>query len=277
MKTSLSDLIEGERIYFAKMFERQSRATMQMREEWRTETVMERRKRISSEVYDLFGGVVHYGPFKGLSLAKNNWWGGADFASMLLGLYEKEILDFFFSGECDRFDNLVDVGAADGYYAIGMLISGRVNNAICFELSKEGQRTIAANAGQNGVLDRITIFGAASDTFHTRLSHLDLSRTLVLVDIEGAEFDILDETSLHALRQATIVIEIHNWTEDFWAKYQRFIQIASAFFDLDFISPAVRDLTQFPELNDFTDDNRYLICSEGRPNMMRFMRLRPRN
>jgi hypothetical protein len=276
MSDSLKDLIETERTYFEKVFERQAKATTAMREAWRAETVMERRRRISSEVYDLFGGVVAYGPFRGLTLAKNNWWGGADFGSMLLGLYEKEVLDYFFSPECGRFETFVDVGAADGYYAIGMLKSDRVQRAICFELSTEGQNTIAENASANGVAGKITIFGAADGNFYTALSDIDLTRALVLIDIEGAEFDVLDDVSLQGLRQATIVIEIHNWTEDFWKKYERFLTVANRYFHIGYIAPVGRDLTQFPELNDFTDDNRYLICSEGRPNMMRFMHLKPR-
>lgn len=125
MNEKLPDLIEGERIFFQKVFERQSRATMEMRERWRAETILQRRRRVSSEIYDLLGGVVKYGPFKGLSLAKNNWWGGGDFGSMLLGLYEKEVLDFLFSERLDAVESFVDVGAADGYYAIGMVRSGR--------------------------------------------------------------------------------------------------------------------------------------------------------
>lgn len=276
MNEKLPGLIEGERIFFQKVFERQSRATMEMREQWRAETILQRRRRVSSEIYDLLGGVVKYGPFKGLSLAKNNWWGGGDFGSMLLGLYEKEILDFLFSERLAGFESFVDVGAADGYYAIGMLRSGRVKNAVCFELSEEGQRTIASNAESNSVSDRIEIFGAADRLFYQKLSDLDLAKTVVLVDAEGAEFEIFDDDSLAALKQATIVIEIHNWVEDFWDKYTRFLTSAAALFNVEFIAPAVRDLTQFPELNDFTDDNRYLICSEGRPNVMRFMVLTSR-
>lgn len=276
MDDRLPELIERERAFFEKVFARQARATMAMREEWRAETVLQRRRRVSSEVYDLFGGVVGYGPFKGLSLQKNNWWGGADFASMLLGLYEKEVLDFLFSKRFDGFESFVDIGAADGYYAIGMLRAGRMRKAVCFELSEEGRRTIAANAVANGVADQIQVFGAADRRFHEKLSDLDLARTVVLVDAEGAEFEILDAESLSALRRATFIIEIHNWADDFWAKYERLLTAAAPLFDVDFLAPAVKDMTQFPELNDFTDDNRYLICSEGRPNVMRFMVLTPR-
>lgn len=276
MTDTLQGLIERERVYFEKIFERQSRATQAMRAQWQAENTKQRRRRVSSEVYDLLGGVVRYGPFKGLALEKNNWWGGADFGSMLLGLYEKEVLDFLFSAKFDPFENFVDVGAADGYYAVGMLRAGRMRRARCFELSEEGQRTIAANAATNGVTGQIQVLGAADHMFYEKLNDLDPARTVILIDAEGAEFEILDEGSLSALRQATLIIEVHNWVDDFWAKYETLLTRASSFFEIHFLAPAVRDLTQFPELNDFTDDNRYLLCSEGRPNMMRFLVLTPR-
>ncbi|WP_455872921.1 hypothetical protein [Rhizobium yanglingense] len=78
MNEKLPDLIEGERIFF-QGFDEIPGATMEMREQWRAETILQRRRRVSSEIYDLLGGVVKYGPFKGLSLAKNNWWAAAIF------------------------------------------------------------------------------------------------------------------------------------------------------------------------------------------------------
>lgn len=59
-----------------------------------SELIIRKRKlRISKELNDLYFGTVAYGPFKGLKLGSDSWWCGIDRASMLLGIYEKEILE----------------------------------------------------------------------------------------------------------------------------------------------------------------------------------------
>ena len=48
---------------------------------------------INDRVNRLFNATVGYGPFKGLKFADQYWWGTTDRASMILGLYEREVLD----------------------------------------------------------------------------------------------------------------------------------------------------------------------------------------
>ena len=269
-------LMEGEARFFEKPFLRSLNHSVEQHKKWRAETVYERKLRVSNEMFDLFEGVVRYGPFKGLKLNRDNWWGSYDFGSMLLGIYELEILSYIASTKFKEFESFVDIGAADGYYAVGVLASGMFSNCVCYEAREEGRETIAINAINNGVRDNLEILGAAKVGFHTQLQALNLDKSLILVDVEGAEFDILCRDTLSQLQQATFVIEIHNWVDDFMEKYLNLMAIASEFFDISFLRYLPRDLTQFSELYDFTDDNRYLLCSESRPNMMRFMTLTPR-
>ena len=51
-----------------------------------------RRYQISSKIDKLLNSTIAYGPFKGFKFSKNSWWGEIDRASMLLGLYEQEVL-----------------------------------------------------------------------------------------------------------------------------------------------------------------------------------------
>jgi len=52
---------------------------------------------------------------------------------MILGLYERQVLDEL-TMLCDGAKPLIDVGAADGYYAIGAVHSGLAPRAARFEL-----------------------------------------------------------------------------------------------------------------------------------------------
>ena len=77
-----------------------------------TGAIHKRRIRISGELDEVFNSTVRYGPFKGLKLSSNTWWGGTDRGSMLFGIYEKEVLDSLQNIPL-KFNTFIDLGAAD--------------------------------------------------------------------------------------------------------------------------------------------------------------------
>lgn len=271
----LNNIVESELDYFRPIMEKARQATPENREQWRHETVQQRRQRIATEVYDMVGGEVRYGPFKGLQMVGDTWWGNLDQGSQCLGLYEKEILDFIEGIEPDQFDSFIDIGAADGYYAVGMLLSGKTGKTICFEQSEKGREVIQSNWEANGSVGEMLILGEANAQSMAELSASDLDNALVLIDIEGFEFELLTDPLLQALSSCTIIIEVHNWVEDFLARYESFLRDASHYFQMEALAPAARNADQCEELRGFSDDNRLLLASEGRPCLMRFLKLSP--
>jgi hypothetical protein len=272
----LLNFLSKEEKFFSGALQRSQNTPMDQREIWRKETVYERRLRVSKEVFEMMGGIVGYGPLKGLRLSEEAWWGAPDKASMLLGLYEQELLIALCNDPLTEKSNFIDIGAADGYYGIGLVMAGFYKKSFCFEISEKGRNTIKLNAEVNRVASQVTVYGEAVKTLFNNFSQDQMNDSVVLVDIEGGEFELLSEAFLEKFQQAYILIEIHNWVENFEEKYFKLILGASKYFYIDIVSPIARDLTKFTELNDFTDDNRYLICSEGRPNVMRFLRLNPK-
>ncbi|MCZ8277271.1 MAG: hypothetical protein O9313_02925 [Acetobacteraceae bacterium] len=272
----VSKLIESELQYFKPMLERSIRSSVAEREAWRNETIRQRQERISLEVFDMLHGTVRYGPFTGLKLDREAWWGCLDLGSQCLGLYELEILSFLAQVKFGQFATFIDIGAADGYYAIGMLKTQKIRKAICFEQSELGRETIAKNWRRNDSKGILEIFAEANPETICALPRADLSGALVMVDIEGAEFDVLVEKTLSVLKSCTIVIEIHNWIDDFSTRYSAFLQEASKYFEIEIFKPIERPTSSIKELADFTDDNRLLLVSERRPCLMRFIKLVPR-
>lgn len=116
---------------------------------------------LGQEISQRFNHTVRYGPFAGLKFAADSRWSAADRGSMLLGMYEKEVLDAYarYAVHCDAF---IDVGAADGYYAIGGLVAEHFVTAVCFEIDPKGQEVIRQQARLNGVLDRIDVRAKAT-------------------------------------------------------------------------------------------------------------------
>ena len=273
---NIDKFISEEQLYFEPMLERQNRYTNVELEIFRKETVSERRSRISKEIFHQCSETVQYGPFTGLKLTSNTWWGGNDLGSMCIGLYEKELLEFFHSDYLKDRDTFIDIGAADGYYAIGLLNSKRIKKAVCFELTSEGRDTINQNWNLNGKPGNIEIKGDVFKDFKSNVKTIDFKRTIVLIDIEGSEFLFLNTEVLKILKNAVIAIEIHNWIPDFMNTYTTFIRKASQFFDIEILERQERNTLMFEELRSLTDDNRLLLTSEARPCVMRFLILKPK-
>lgn len=273
---SVEKLILAEADYFDPMLARAQLSTLEQREAWRRETIRERQERISLELFDILNGVVKYGPFTGLHLDRETWWGKLDLGSQCLGLYEKEILNLIEATEAGHYRTFIDIGAADGYYAIGMLVSGKVGRTICFEQTEKGRSVIAENWKKNRSVGELTILGEANASSFATLNPADLENALVLVDIEGFEFELITDEVLSLLKSSTVVIEIHHWMDNFLDKYTTFLRHADRYFDVEVIERVERETSNLPELRDFTDDNRLLLTSERRPGVMRFLKLTPK-
>ncbi len=273
----LTDLISSELEYFRPMLERDKQSSFEQREIWRGETIRQRQKRISLELFKMLNGTVKYGPFKGLRLTHNPWWGQLDLGSQCLGLYEKEILKFIENIEDGQFTNFIDIGAADGYYAVGLLSTGKIQRSICFEKTDKGREAIFTNWKNNGAIGQLVVKAKANFESIATLTEHDLERSLILIDIEGGEFELLNNDTIHKFRYSKILLEIHNWVTDFEEKYKNLLISLDEFFCIKIIKRVDRQVDNYMELRDFTDDNRLLLISERRPCLMRFLELTPKS
>ncbi len=244
----------------------------------RVDPITARRVALSRELHERFGGVVAHGPFKGLELAPQAHWGSGVYSHQLLGIYEKELLDSL----CDipvGYNTFIEIGAQDGYYSIGALRAGMFETAHCFEILEAGRQLIAENARRNGMADKLHIHAEADETLAQALADegVDLSACVVLCDIEGAEFGVFTPTMFDAMKGAIIFIELHPFAvADGQAKVAALKAAADANFTITQLTTRARDLSVFPELDGYSDTDRWLLCSEGRPERMHWLKLEPR-
>jgi hypothetical protein len=238
--------------------------------------IQRHRIRLSNYIVQQCHGKVLRGPFTGMILsAGTGGWGDADRASMALGLYEQEILKII-ERTAPRGCTFVNLGSADGYYAIGMLHSGIASHAYCFEIDTQARERLLQLAIQNGVAEKITILGKAEVDFYKSIANLDSHNLFVLCDVEGAEFEIFSQqATFDALHKAHIVIEMHDWDESLRRKAQDLVSMATDTHRPSFFSTASRDLSDIELLKPLDDTNRWLVCSEGRPKMMEWCHLTP--
>jgi hypothetical protein len=123
----------------------------------------------------------------------------------LAGVYEAELHPVIEEALDCRPSVLIDIGTADGYYAVGF---ARQSNAevFGFELAPRARRLCSELARLNEV--SVRLHGRASSR---QLRALPLTGAFILSDCEGAEADIFDEAIVTALCTALVVIEVHEW------------------------------------------------------------------
>jgi hypothetical protein len=236
-----------------------------------------KRKILSRELSERMQHTVKYGPFAGMIFCKDSWWGGSDIGAMLLGIYEEEVLNSIM-GVTDRYDVFIDLGAADGYYSIGSLVSKKFQTSYSFEISAKGRNVIQKNANLNRVSNKLHIFGEATQNFYKNIPIKDLNSAVILIDIEGAEFFLLNRKLFSHLKKAIFFIELHDWFfEDGNKKIAKLMADAKPFFKISRLTTTSRDLSKFPELLDYPDSERWLIASEGRSKLMTWLRLDPKS
>ena len=237
--------------------------------------ITKRRIFLSNKLNKEFNGVIRYGPFKGFKFSDKSWWGSTDRANMLLGLYEQEVLKSFQTIP-KKYKTFIDLGAADGYYGIGVLVGDMFEKSYCYEISLDGRRTIEQNAKLNNVFDNVKIRGLAVKDFYKDFQSNEISQSVLFVDIEGGEFELFDKNIFEKFSKSIIYIELHDWFfSDGNEKIKKLEEDAKEYFSIEKITTTSRDLSVFKELNEMSDSDRWLICSEGRGRLMTWWRLDP--
>ena len=234
-----------------------------------------RRIFLSQELNKKFNGTIRYGLFKNFKFIETSWWGTVDRASMLLGLYEQEILNSLKSIP-KKYKVFIDLGAADGYYGVGVLVGKLFKKSYCYEISEIGRKSIKQNAILNNVSENIIIKGIAKNNFYEDLPAEDLNESVLFVDIEGGEFDLFDKNLFKKFKESIIFIELHDWTiKDGDEKLKKMINDSQDYFSITELTTSNRDLSVFSELDKMSDTDRWLICSESRKRRMTWLRFDP--
>ena len=195
---------------------------------------------------------------------------------MILGLYEKEIIEILLNTSKER-SVFIDIGAADGYYAVSSVKNYFFNRSYCFEIEQKGRSVIRQNSILNGVAEKVIIFGEANRKSLLKIPKADISNSVVLIDIEGFEFDFLDTNILNILKESICIIELHDWFfEDGKKRLEELRKRASKNFKISEFKLRSRDTSNIKELDLYSDNERWIICSEGRPRSMTWLRLDPK-
>ncbi|WCM27919.1 hypothetical protein NDN01_03025 [Sphingomonas sp. QA11] len=154
------------------------------------------------------GQRVTDGPFKGMRYVDHSV--GSAYVPKLLGIYERELAAVIEQIITSKPSLIVDVGAAEGYYAVGLALRLPDARVIAFEMEAEGRAAIAEMAASNNVADRVTILATCeADGLKAALD--GASGAVVIMDVEGYEESLLDPVKIPALATVPFLLELHEF------------------------------------------------------------------
>lgn len=233
--------------------------------------------RINREaIAHLRSSVILHGPFKGMAYT-NDLFCCSAIPPKLLGSYEREIHPWLETMAATAYDGVVDVGCAEGYYAVGF--AWRLKNApvYAYDINEAARAQCRKLAEANGVAGRVDIRSFCDPAELARV--VDGRRFLVIADCEGYEKDLFCRDNLHSLRRADILIEVHDFMDIAILPHLRnlfaethVIREAESIDDLRKL-----DRYEYPELRGLSIQQRYNITAEWRQRIMVWMYLTPKS
>ena len=151
------------------------------------------------------GVTVQAGPFAGMTYVGAGSEGST--ASRLLGTYETSLHPIVAQITRTDYQQIVDVGCAEGYYAVGFARLMPHVQVLAHDLDPVARQKCAELARMNGVADRVQIGGEIG---HADFDICARAKTLVICDIEGAEAQLLDPALAKGLQSADVLVEVHD-------------------------------------------------------------------
>jgi hypothetical protein len=195
---------------------------------------------LAAAVVEHYGLIVQAGPFAGLRYlaeARNS-----GFTAKILGSYEAEIRPAVEAVVANGYRTMVNVGCAEGYYAVGLAVASPRSTVYAFDTQADCRALCGELAKLNGVGARVVI---GAECTHAELNRLGDGRVFLLCDCEGFELELLDPAKVPALRGWDILVELHEChrqglTATVTGRF-------SATHDIELIESVEREPDEFPQ------------------------------
>ena len=223
------------------------------------------------------GDVVRGGPFEGMEYfdaARRQF----RLLPRLLGTYEIELRELLQQAIDRGYQRIVNVGAGEGYYVVGLALALPAADVIAFEDNAQRQELVRKLAERNGVGNRVEVHGRC-EVADLREAVKGGQDCLVVMDVEGAEMTLLDPQVTPGLTRCVVLVEIHDFVDAglsavIRSRFERTHEIVE-------IDQRARTLDDFPLRTPLGTglllSKRYIkSMDEGRPAHMNWFAMTPR-
>lgn len=220
--------------------------------------------------------IVLNGPFKGLKYPKFKS-RSSSLYSKLIGSYEMELHSTIKQVIDNKYDQIINIGCAEGYYAVGLAI--RLPNAeiLAYDIDSEARDLTLEMATLNGVSERVFI----NKNFDTNsFKKIDFNKkTLIISDIEGYERYIFVPSVLNYLKKCSLIIETHDWVDiQISSNLEKIFSPTHNIKSILSVGDNIKAKTyKFKELKDADLLTKFRIFEEGRRFVDEWLIMSPKN
>ena len=221
--------------------------------------------RISEAFVEKHGLVVRSGPFNGMRYIPAAT--GSMFIPKLLGSYEMELHERLEQLIGRNPATVVDIGCAEGYYAVGL--ASRLPHAkiIAFDSNPKAKEMCQQLARENGLENHIDIRGTCeASTFETILGESKKNgqvSALVICDCDGCEAFVLDPIKVPSLTLSDILVETHDYLDNTLTATLK--QNFALSHNIEWIPSGSRDPQNHPDVHFLSPDDQAKAVNEYRP------------
>lgn len=207
------------------------------------------------------------GPFQGMKLPEMGAWSDFDLFSKIIGSYEAEIFPAL-EAEIAREPNLiVNIGASEGYYAIGLKRRLPGARAYTYDIDEKSFPVLDRCSSMNGVeIVRLDRFDYANPL--AGLSFDGTLRPFFFLDCEGYENHIVDMPQA-VVAVSSFLIELHDLFVP--GTTPKLVDFLSATHTLTLIDQQQRKLADYPELGELHGLIGALVLDEFRGAPMQWL------
>jgi len=208
------------------------------------------------------------GPFQGMVYSTLQS-AGSMLAPKILGTYEAELALLFKKERLNSYEIVVDVGCAEGYYAVGIALSTDKPHIVAYDTSDTARKMCQELALKNQVEQRIDIRSTCTSE---ELKELRNMRGLVISDCEGYEMELFTKDSVSFLANSDLIIEVH---EHEGADLQLLMKTFEKTHDLEIIQSRTdfEKVAEYkvPEIASLSFARRAILLAECRPCRMSWL------
>lgn len=221
--------------------------------------------------------VVRHGPFKGMVYPQSTSV-GSSLVPKLLGSYERELHPILEAICAKNYTEIVDIGCAEGYYAVGLAMRLRQACVYVFDTDEQAINLCKQMAQANHVAERLKVAGAFCDSDVLKTIPLT-TKALIVSDCEGYEKKLFTEDVMPFLARHDVLIEVHDYVdiETSLTLRQRFqaTHAITVIRSLDDITKA--HSYNYEELRGYDLGTRRLLLAEQRAGIMEWFYMTPLN
>lgn len=204
-------------------------------------------RRVDRAIEQRYGLVIKAGPFTGMRYIRIPPYRALP--GKIVGFYERELHEAVNETLQKSYDTMINVGSAEGYYSIGYARAFPNTTTYAFDIDPRQQAFCQQLAQLNNVEKRVEIRGECRIE---DLQQLVTQKTLIFMDCEGCEFNLLKPDQVPNLKFADIIVELHDFDDG--SRNQHIKSTFSPTHDVVEIKFSPRHVSEYPEVQFLTSE-----------------------